>query len=110
MTNSGGTRELSFHRLLQSGWLKPYHDKIVYVFRGVPPPKGFDDGVYADAYMRFHLTRKVYKYLNIILFRYLFCTSRNCHQTSISTLSIPRFIRGFITSRDTDLDEFLSFY
>ena len=60
MTNSGGTRELSFHRLLQNGWLKPYHDKIVYVFRGVPPPKGFDDGVYADAYMRFHLTRKVW--------------------------------------------------
>merc|ERR1739844_483642 len=58
MTNSGGARELSFHRLLQSGWLKPYHDKIVYVFRGSPPPKGFDDGVYADAYMRFHLTRK----------------------------------------------------
>ena len=75
MTNSGGTRELSFHRLLQSGWLKPYHDKIVYVFRGVPPPKGFDDGVYADAYMRFHLTRKVH----IVLFRYLICT-RDCHQ------------------------------
>merc|ERR1712223_698519 len=31
---------------------------VVYVFRGLPPPKGFDDGVYADAYMRFHLTRK----------------------------------------------------
>ena len=75
MTNSGGTRELSFHRLLQNGWLKPYHDKIVYVFRGVPPPKGFDDGVYADAYMRFHLTRKVH----IVLFRYLICT-RDCHQ------------------------------
>lgn len=58
MTNSGGSRELSFHHLLSNGWLKPYHDKIVYVFRGVPPPKGFDDGVYADAYMRFHLTRK----------------------------------------------------
>jgi len=58
MTNSGGSRELSFHKLLQNGWLKPYHDKIVYVFRGVAPPKGFDDGVYADAYMRFHLTRK----------------------------------------------------
>ncbi len=63
MTNSGGSRELSFHKLLQSGWLKPYHDKIVYVFRGVPPPKGFDDGVYADAYMRFHLTRKGFKHL-----------------------------------------------
>lgn len=58
MTNSGGHRELSFHQLLQGGWLRPYHDKIVYVFRGVPPPKGFDDGVYADAYMRFHLTRR----------------------------------------------------
>jgi len=64
MTNSGGSRELSFHRLLQSGWLKPYHDKIVYVFRGLPPPKGFDDGVYADAYMRFHLTRKGLMQLN----------------------------------------------
>jgi beta-1,4-mannosyl-glycoprotein beta-1,4-N-acetylglucosaminyltransferase len=56
MTNSGGTRELTFLNMLKSGWLRPYQDKIVYVFRGTPPPSGFDDGAAADAYMRSHLT------------------------------------------------------
>ncbi len=56
MTNSGGTRPLVFGNMLKSGWLSPYHHKIMYVFRDTPPPTGFDDGVKADAYMRTHLT------------------------------------------------------
>ncbi len=56
MTNSGGSRPLLFYDMLSSGWLRPYHDKITYVFRGDPPPSGFEDGVKADAYMREHLT------------------------------------------------------
>ena len=57
-TNSGGSRDLIFLELLQGGWLKPYHDKIVHLFRGYPPPTGFEDGVKADAFMRSQLTAK----------------------------------------------------
>ena len=58
LTNSGGNRDLLFLELLQGGWLKPYHDKIHYLFRGYPPPTGFEDGVKADAFMRSELTVK----------------------------------------------------
>ena len=58
LTNSGGTRDLVFLNLFKSGWLKPYQDKIVYIFRGVPPPTGYEDGAKADAYMRSELTRQ----------------------------------------------------
>ena len=57
-TNSGGSRELIFLNLLENGWLKPYHDKILYLFRGYAPPTGFEDGVAADAFMRSELTQK----------------------------------------------------
>ena len=57
-TNSGGSRDLIFLELLQGGWLKPYHNKIVHLFRGYPPPTGFEDGVKADAFMRSELTAK----------------------------------------------------
>lgn len=58
LTNSGGSRDLIFLELLQGGWLKPYHDKIVHLFRDYPPPTGFEDGVKADAFMRSELTAK----------------------------------------------------
>jgi len=63
LTNSGGTRDLVFLNLFKSGWLKPYQDKIVYIFRGVPPPTGYEDGAKADAYMRSELTRQGLKSL-----------------------------------------------
>ena len=64
LTNSGGTRELTFLNLFKSGWLKPYHKKIVYIYRGEPPPDGYEDGAKADAFMRSELTRqgKYFKY------------------------------------------------
>ena len=58
LTNSGGSRDLIFLNLLENGWLKPYHDKILYLFRGYAPPTGFEDGVAADAFMRSELTQK----------------------------------------------------
>lgn len=64
LTNSGSPRPLEFLHRLQLGWLKEYQDKLVYVFRGVPPPTGFEDGVAADAFMRSHLTRHGLRQLN----------------------------------------------
>lgn len=58
LTNSGGTRDPTFLNLLKAGWLKPYHDKIVHVFRSQQPPTGYEDGALADAFMRSELTQR----------------------------------------------------
>lgn len=57
-TNSGGQRDLKFLKLFNSGWLKPYQDKIIYIFRGQGPEEGFENGAVTDAFMRSELTRK----------------------------------------------------
>ena len=61
-TNSGKTKSPHFLTKFQNeGWLKPYHDKILYVFQSDFPAEGLMDGKIADAYMRRNLGQTAFQ-------------------------------------------------
>ena len=51
---------------------KSTYKKIVYIYRGEPPPDGYEDGAKADAFMRSELTRQgKVRFLRTYLNKYL---------------------------------------